>query len=98
MLCLNQRNQVLIKHKIGTGGVSGVIVDPKIIFSIALSHLAPSIILVHNHPSGSIKPSAHDIKLTKKIKEGGQILEIRLLDHLIIGENDYFSFVDAGML
>ena len=80
------------------GGVSGTVVDSKVIFKYALEHLASSIVLCHNHPSGNLKPSGADIKLTKNLKEAGRIMDIVVLDHLIIGEKSYYSFGDEGML
>jgi DNA repair protein RadC len=98
VLLLNRSNTVIRKEFVSRGGVSGTVVDPKIVFKIALDHLASSIILCHNHPSGNLKPSDQDIVLTKKIKEAGKILEIPILDHLIITDSGYFSFADEGMM
>lgn len=97
-LLLNRSNMVIKKQLISSGGVAGTIADPKIIFKSALEELASSIIMVHNHPSGSLKPSQADINLTKKMKEGGKFLEIPVLDHLIFTNNGYFSFADENML
>lgn len=97
-LLLNRSNLVIKKQLISSGGVAGTIADPKIIFKSALEQLACSIILVHNHPSGSLRPSQADINLTKKMKEGGQFLEIPVLDHIIFTDNGYFSFADDNML
>ena len=98
LLLLNRSNMVIRKEFVSRGGISGTVVDPKIIFKIALEHLASSIILCHNHPSGNLKPSAEDISLTKKIKEAGMLLEIPILDHLIISDTSYYSFADEGMM
>lgn len=98
VLLLNRSNMVIKKHPISSGGVSGTIADPKIIFKAALEQLACSIILVHNHPSGNLKPSQADINLTKKMKDAGILLEIPVLDHLIFTDNGYFSFADENML
>ena len=89
---------IIKKEFVSRGGVSGTVVDPKIIFKIAVEHLASSIILCHNHPSGNLKPSDADISLTKKIKEAGALLEIPILDHLIISDTGYFSFADEGLM
>ena len=98
VLLLNRSNNIIRKEFVSRGGVSGTVVDPKIIFKIAVEHLASSIILCHNHPSGNMKPSAEDISITKKIKEAGTLLEIPILDHLIISDSGYFSFADEGMM
>ncbi len=98
VLLLNRANKIIGKYQISRGGVSGTIADPKIIFNLALTNLASSIILCHNHPSGNIKPSNEDIKLTRKINNGCELLEVKLLDHIIIGEQKYYSFADEGMM
>ncbi len=98
VLLLNRANQVIKKSQISTGGISGTVADPKIIFKVALESLCSAIILVHNHPSGNLKPSAADINLTKKLKDAGNLLEIPVLDHLIFTDNGYMSFADEGML
>lgn len=98
VLLLNRSNSLIRKEFVSRGGVSGTVVDSKIIFKIAVEHLASSIILCHNHPSGNLKPSNEDISLTKKIKEAGALLEIPILDHLIITDTGYFSFADEGMM
>ena len=97
-LYLNRANKIIAYDKISRGGVSGTVVDPKLIFKNALKHLASSIILVHNHPSGQLKPSNADISITKKLKEAGNVLEIEVLDHLIISDEGFFSFADEGLL
>ena len=73
-------------------------IDPKIIFKAALEHQAANVILAHNHPSGNLKPSNQDISLTKKMKEGGKLLDIGVLDHVIFADRGYFSFADEGLL
>ena len=98
MLCLNRQNHVLGYFKISSGGTTGSVVDAKVIFTIALNCTASSIILAHNHPSGSLKPSEPDKALTNKIKEAGRILDIALLDHLIITSEHFYSFADQGLL
>lgn len=98
VLYLNRKNEVIKKENISKGGVSGTIADSKIIFKTAIEQLASAIILSHNHPSGGLKPSAADISLTKKLKETGNILDIPVLDHLIIGEKSYFSFADENLM
>jgi len=98
VLLLNRANRLMKKKRISEGGVSGTVADPKIIFKLAVEELASAIIVVHNHPSGNIKPSESDISLTKKIKEAGKLLDISLLDHLIIARDKYFSFADEGLI
>lgn len=98
MLCLNRSNKVLGYFKISSGGVSGTICDPKIVFSAALNVMASGIIVMHNHPSGNLKPSSADILLTKKLKEAGNLLDIHVLDHLIVTDESYYSFADEGTL
>lgn len=98
VVMLNRANEIIGKHVLSKGGVSGTVVDPKLVFKEAIEKLACGIILCHNHPSGNLKPSNEDIKLTKKIKEAGQFLEILVLDHIIIGGDSYYSFADEGLL
>lgn len=97
LLLLNRANSVIKKELISRGGVSGTVVDTKIIFKTAIMNYASSIIICHNHPSGNLKPSEADLKITKNIKEAGKIMEIPLLDHLIITENGFYSFADEGV-
>lgn len=98
IILLNRANKPIETKLIGKGGVSGTVADIKLIFNRALEQLASGIILCHNHPSGNLTPSQADIQLTKKVKEAGKILDIAILDHLIIGDNEYFSFADDGMM
>ena len=95
--CLNRANSILSKEKISSGGIHGTVVDPKVIYAKALSKGASSIILFHNHPSGNLVPSREDLSITKKLKEAGLLLDINVLDHLIIGNGSYFSFMDEGI-
>ena len=99
ILLLNRANRVIGREMISTGGVSGTVVDAKIIFRRALeASLASSIILCHNHPSGNLRPSQADIDITKKLKHAGEMLDIMVLDHLIIANNSYYSFADDNAL
>lgn len=98
LLCLNRSNHVINSSMISQGGVSGTVADPKIIFKAALTNLASGIILIHNHPSGNLKPSQADKTLTQKMVSSGRLLEIPVLDHLIFGDQGYFSFADEGLL
>lgn len=95
---LNQKNQIVYKTQISKGGISGTLVDVRVLFRIALENFATSIIVAHNHPSGSLKPSLEDIQITKNIKNAGEILNVTLLDHLIIGDNSFFSFAEESLL
>ena len=98
IILLNKANKVLQKCHISEGGISGTVVDPKKIFKISLDHHASSIILGHNHPSGVVTPSEADVRITKKICDAGALLDVAVLDHLIIGEDTYYSFADEGAL
>jgi DNA repair protein RadC len=98
MLLLNRANHIKSKHLVSKGGQSGTVADPKIIFKTALEHQAAYIILAHNHPSGNLKPSAEDIKLTKKLVEAGKLLDLLVVDHLILTDHSYYSFCDEGLI
>ena len=98
LLLLNRANRVIKKVKISEGGISGTVVDPKKIFQICLEQHATSIILGHNHPSGAITPSEADNKITKKIKDCGLLLDVAVLDHIIVGDDRFYSFADEGTL
>ena len=95
---LNQNNRILGKSKLSSGGINQSVVDLRILFKNALEHLATGIIIAHNHPSGNLKPSSEDLKITKQIAEAGKILNIQLLDQLIITQNSYLSFADENLL
>jgi DNA repair protein RadC len=99
LLLLNRANGILGWIKLSLGGTSGTVVDPKIVFALALQTNASGIILSHNHPSGNLHPSEADVALTHKISNSGKLLEITLLDHLIISpEEKFYSFADEGNL
>jgi DNA repair protein RadC len=98
ILLLNRANSLIKKEQVSSGGVSGTVADPKIIFKAALDQYASSVVLVHNHPSGNLKPSQADINLTTKMKEAGKLLEIPILDHIIFADTGYLSFADEGLL
>jgi len=98
ILLLNHGGKLIKRLKVSSGGVSQTLVDPKLIFKKALDCLASKIILVHNHPSGTLKPSYQDINITKKLQKGGKLLDILIDDHIIITEDGYFSFLDEGMM
>jgi len=98
IILLNRANRVLGQKMISEGGVSGTVVDPKKIFKMALEHHACGIILGHNHPSGNIQPSESDIRITQKLLDAGKLLEIAVLDHIILADNQYYSFSDEGAI
>ncbi len=95
---LNQKHHVIYKTQISKGGISGTLVDVRVIFRMAIEHFATSVVVAHNHPTGNLNPSQADITITRRIKEAGDLLDIQLLDHLIIGENSFFSFSEQGLL
>jgi DNA repair protein RadC len=95
---LNRHNKLLCKEQISTGSIVESVIDPGRILRIALDAYAVGIILFHNHPSGNLKPSEADIKLTQKIQKAAAIFNIKLLDHIIVGNNNYFSFADDNLL
>ena len=98
IILMNRKNKILSIHKISEGGTTGTVVDAKIIFKKAIDHLASSMILVHNHPSGNKLPSAADMEITKKIKSFGELIDITILDHIIIANDNYFSFADENII
>ena len=98
ILLLNAANKVLGVHDLSKGGVSSSILDVKIILGIALKCLASGVILVHNHPSGNMVASDADLKITKKLGLACEIMEMRLLDHLIISKDNYLSLADSGLM
>lgn len=97
-LYLSRSNQIIDKVRISIGGTAGTVIDNKIILKLGIEKLASGIILAHNHPSGNIKPSHNDEKITQKIKNAGELVDIKILDHIIIGDKKYYSFADNGML
>ena len=98
VLFLNRANKINHFEIISEGGITGTVADPRIILRKALEEDAVNIILCHNHPSGSLKPSRADEELTKKIKEAARLLDITVLDHIIVSEDGYYSFADEGIL
>ena len=98
VLFLNRANKINHFQIVSEGGITGTVADPRIILKKALEEDAVSIILCHNHPSGSLKPSGADQELTKKIKEAAKFFDIKLLDHLIVSDAGYYSFADEGIL
>ena len=98
ILYLNNSNKVLHKHQLSKGGMTGTLVDVRLVLKLALERGAVSLILAHNHPSGGLRPSQADKDITTKLKIAAASLDIKVLDHLIITENSYFSFADEGLL
>ncbi|MDE7406993.1 MAG: DNA repair protein RadC [Muribaculaceae bacterium] len=98
MLILNRANRVMSKWLISQGGMASTVVDVRLLFKKAIDQQASSIVLVHNHPSGALRPSPEDDKLTRRIKDGASLLDIRVLDHLIVSAAGYYSYHDEGRL
>lgn len=98
MICLNRANEVIGYFKVSSGGTASTIMDAKVIFTQALQAGAHSIILAHNHPSGNTKPSDHDIELTKKLVKGADLLDMRVLDHIILTDKSHLSMADEGYI
>ena len=98
LLMLNRQNQILGYHQLSKGGMTGAVVDVRVIFQVALKSSSTSIILAHNHPSGNLDVSDADRKITNQIKQAGVILDIPLLDHLIMTTDSYLSMADEGLL
>lgn len=98
VLFLNRANRVLSLFNVSSGGITGTVADPRLIFTAALKVNAVSLILTHNHPSGLLKPSRQDEELTLKIKNAGAFLDIKVLDHVILSSEGYYSFADEGLL
>ncbi|MFC7773718.1 RadC family protein [Flavobacterium sp. GCM10027622] len=98
VLYLNNSNKVIYKSQISKGGITGTVVDTRLVFKLALEHHATSVVLVHNHPSGKLQASEADKQITKKLIEAGKHLDILVLDHIIVTEKSYFSFADEGLL
>jgi len=98
MLMMNRQNQILGYHQLSKGGMTGAVVDVRVIFQVALKACATSLILAHNHPSGNLDVSDADRKITNQIKQAGVILDIPLLDHLIMTNDSYLSMADEGLL
>lgn len=98
VLYLNNSNKIISKSQLSKGGLTGTVVDVRLVYKMALERGATGIILSHNHPSGKLQASPEDIKITKKLKTAGESLDISVLDHLIVTEHSYFSFADEGIL
>jgi DNA repair protein RadC len=98
VLLLNRGNKVIGLYEVSSGGITGTVADPRLILATAIKSLAVSIILSHNHPSGNLKPSLADEEITNKIKEAAKYHDIKVLDHIIITTEGYYSFADEGQL
>ena len=98
IMLIGRSSKVIAKELVSKGGLSGTVADPRVIFHMAIQHQASGIIMIHNHPSGNLKPSREDLSLTKRISDAGNLLDIKVLDHLIITDNGYYSFGDEGVL
>lgn len=98
VLLVNKANEVFSRERLSTGGMSGTVVDAKMLFKTAFDARAAAVIAIHNHPSGSLQPSQADIDLTRRLRKAGELLDLPLLDHLIVSERGYYSFADEGML
>jgi DNA repair protein RadC len=98
VLLLSRSNDLVKMKKVGQGGIHGTVADPKVIFKEALENSCPGMIVCHNHPSGQLRPSEADIRLTEKLVKGGKLLDIAVLDHLIVTADGYYSFADEGRI
>ena len=97
ILYLNNSNKVISKAQLSVGGITGTLVDVRLVFKMALEKGATALILCHNHPSGTLMPSDADKQITRKLKVAGDSLDVKVLDHLIVTETKYYSFVDEGI-
>lgn len=98
VLFLNRANKIQHTQIISTGGYTGTVADPRVILKLALEHNACSLVLAHNHPSGNLKPSTADEQITNKIKQAAAYFDIKILDHIVVSEEGYYSFADEGIL
>jgi DNA repair protein RadC len=98
IIYLNNANKIISKFQLSKGGITGTLVDVRLVFKTALTQGAVGVILVHNHPSGTLKPSESDKQITQKLKVAGEQLDIKILDHVIVTETNFFSFSDEGIL
>lgn len=98
VIILNRAHKVISTEKISQGGLTGTVIDTRMILKIAIERRSTSLIIAHNHPSGNLNPSEADISITEKIKSAAQLMDIQVLDHLIVAGKNYFSFADEGMM
>ena len=97
-LFLNRQNRIIDKQRLSQGGLTGTVIDVRLVLKLALEKHATSLIFAHNHPSGNLDPSDADKKITRQLKESAKIMDIPLIDHLIITQGGYYSFADEGIL
>ena len=98
VLFINRRNAILCSEKLSMGGMTGTVIDVRLVLKSALEKYATSLIFAHNHPSGNLEPSDADKRITRQLKEAGAVMEIPVIDHLIVTQSSYFSFADEGLL
>ena len=98
IIYLNRRNSILGAEKLSMGGITGTVIDVRLVLKRALERTATSLIAAHNHPSGNLEPSDADKKITRQLKEAAAIMEIPVIDHLIVTQSGYYSFADEGLL
>ena len=98
VLCINQHGKLINSVKLSSGGLTTTVVDLRMLFNVLIKNLATSCVLVHNHPSGQLNPSKADKIVTRKIIKSAELLDIQVLDHLIIADNNYFSFADNNLI
>jgi DNA repair protein RadC len=100
MICifLNRQNNTIGWYKVSQGGLAGTVIDIRLILATALTSLAHGVIICHNHPSGNLTPSESDTKITKRLQEAGKLMDIGILDHIILTEDDYYSMTDNGII
>lgn len=98
VIFLNRHNKVIEKQKLSQGGMTGTVIDVRLVLKLALEKHATSLIFCHNHPSGNLEPSDADKKITRQLKEAGALMEIPVVDHLIVTQSGFFSFADEGLL
>jgi DNA repair protein RadC len=98
ILCLNRANEVIGYYKVSSGGTAGTVIDPKVVFTIGLKSCAQGLIIAHNHPSGTLRPSDADKTITKRLVDAGKTLDMPILDHVILTEEGYYSFADNGLI
>ena len=96
VLLLNQANKIIYEQVLSEGGITGTVADPRVLFKLALSHEATGIIICHNHPSGQLQPSRMDDLLTEKVKKGANFLDIKLIDHIIVSTEGYYSYAEKS--
>jgi DNA repair protein RadC len=98
ILLLNRANKIIEPMRVSEGGLTGTVVDPRVIFRKAIEKNAVSIILCHNHPSGNTRPSEADVQITRKMREAGKLIDVAVLDHVIVSDSGYFSFAEEGIM